>query len=193
MSESNAQKPSGMLQVVLLGLVFAVPLLIAAWMYFGGEGLQPAGRTNHGILMEPFDNLRDIAPRDANRVLPADKWGLVYVNEGSCGEPCRYALYTMRQSRLMLGNDMSRLQRVFLHGDQAPDAEFVGEEHAGLVMKPAAALGRELSGRIPAGSPPGGFFLVDPLGNLVMYFPPDIDPGAMVDDIDHLFGLSSIG
>jgi hypothetical protein len=41
--------------------------------------------------------------------------------------------------------------------------------------------------------PAGGYYLVDPLGNLVMYFRPDLDPSDMVDDIKHLLRLSRIG
>ena len=39
----------------------------------------------------------------------------------------------------------------------------------------------------------GGYYLVDPHGNLVMYFGPDIDPRDMVDDIKRLLKLSRIG
>jgi hypothetical protein len=39
----------------------------------------------------------------------------------------------------------------------------------------------------------GGYFLLDPLGNLVMYFRPDIAPSDMVADIKHLLRLSHIG
>jgi hypothetical protein len=39
----------------------------------------------------------------------------------------------------------------------------------------------------------GGIYLFDPLANLVMYFPPDLDPRDMVDDIKHLLKLSRIG
>jgi len=34
---------------------------------------------------------------------------------------------------------------------------------------------------------------MDPLGNLVMYFVPDVDPSDMVGDIKHLLKLSRIG
>mgnify|MGYP003626061973 FL=1 len=34
---------------------------------------------------------------------------------------------------------------------------------------------------------------MDPLGNLVMYFEPGLDPGKMVEDIKRLLKLSSIG
>jgi hypothetical protein len=40
---------------------------------------------------------------------------------------------------------------------------------------------------------PGGVYLIDPLGNLVMYFPPDLDPKDAVRDIKHLLKLSNIG
>jgi hypothetical protein len=45
----------------------------------------------------------------------------------------------------------------------------------------------------PEGLAPGGYFLIDPLGNLVMYFSPDTDPSAMVEDIKRLLKQSRIG
>ena len=39
----------------------------------------------------------------------------------------------------------------------------------------------------------GGYYLIDPHGNLVLYFSPDIDPRDMVDDIKRLLKLSRIG
>jgi hypothetical protein len=50
-----------------------------------------------------------------------------------------------------------------------------------------------LENKKPAELSDGGYYLVDPLGNLVMYFRPDIDPGDMVEDIKHLLELSRIG
>jgi hypothetical protein len=40
---------------------------------------------------------------------------------------------------------------------------------------------------------PGGIYLIDPLANLVMYFPPDLGPRELVDDVKHLLRLSRIG
>ena len=39
----------------------------------------------------------------------------------------------------------------------------------------------------------GGCYLIDPLGNLVMYFLPGLNPKDMVADIKHLLKLSHIG
>ena len=45
----------------------------------------------------------------------------------------------------------------------------------------------------PTELPAGGYYLIDPLGNLVMYFRPDMNPSDMVDDIKRLLRLSRIG
>jgi hypothetical protein len=97
----------------------------------------------------------------------------------------------------MLGNDMHRLIRVFLHGELAPDRvfadEFIAEHHPGLQIIGDQDFGELLAASRPPQLPAGGFFLVDPLGNLVMYFPPNLDPRDMVEDIRHLLDLSRIG
>jgi hypothetical protein len=120
-------------------------------------------------------------------------WRLLYANDRECGDRCREALYTLRQSRLMLGKEMDRVERVFLHGDQAPDNLLVAEEHQGLVSLQDTALSAVLDDKKPASLPEGGFYLIDPHGNLVMYFSPDIEPRDMVDDIKRLLKLSRIG
>jgi len=93
----------------------------------------------------------------------------------------------------MLGREMERLQRVFLRGDTAPDTVFIAKEHQGLIMAEDSRLTGLLINKRPADLPAGGYFLIDPLGNLVMYFRPDLDPADMVDDIKHLLRLSRIG
>lgn len=178
--------------VLLLFLLFALPLFIAAWLYYGGS-IRPAGQTNHGIILEPIANLRDAVPNSAAVGWSDAHWLLIYANDDRCGADCRRSLYTMRQIRLMLGKDMHRLRRVFLHGDAPPDRVLIEEQHQGLNTLKDNGLSALLAARRPQGVAAGGYFLVDPLGNLVMYFPPDIVPGDMADDIEHLLDLSRIG
>lgn len=179
--------------MALVASVFVVPLVFAIFLYYGGAALQPAARSNHGALLEPIVNIHESVSNDAFRDVAKDHWVLLYSNEQVCEEDCREALYTLRQSRLMLGNDMSRLVRVFLHGESPPDTVFIEQQHPGLIALQDRALSRFLATRRPSQLAPGGYFLVDPLGNLVMYFPADIVPGRMVDDIEHLLELSRIG
>jgi hypothetical protein len=185
-------RTTGGLQIVLVAMLFGVPLILAAWLYYDGS-LQPAGRTNHGAILEPIVNLRESMPNSTAAELSEDHWLLVYANASTCDEECRGALYMLRQSRLMLGNDMHRLLRVFLRGPAVPDRVFIEEQHPGLAVVEDRNMAELLEARRPRELAPGGFFLVDPLGNLVMYFPSDIDPGEMVEDIQQLLDLSRIG
>ena len=178
-------------QMLLIASVFFGPLAVATWMYYGGA-LQPDGRTNHGILLEPIVNIVDTLP--GSQIVAQDGfWVLVYMNGGVCGDNCRQSLLTLRQSRLMLGKEMDRLRRVFLHGESSPDTVFLAAEHAGLISLRDSGFFELLHNKKPATLVAGGYFLIDPLGNLVMYFEPQTNPADMVEDIKHLLKFSRIG
>ena len=183
----------GRLQVALIALVFFGPLILATWLYFSGGGFRPEGRTNHGQLLQPLANIGDALPDSAIHEQRNGRWLLVYAVDGTCDDACEDALYTLRQSRLMLGKDMDRLVKVFLHGDTAPDTVFLADEHAGLIALSDGNFSDLLENKKPAELSAGGYYLVDPVKNLVMYFRPDIDPADMVEDIKHLLELSRIG
>jgi hypothetical protein len=183
----------GRIQLLLIAAVFLGPLALAAWLYFAGQELTPVGRTNNGVLLQPITNLKDAVPGSPLYAHNDGFWVLLYANDARCDAACAQALYTLRQSRLMLGKEMDRLVRVFLHGDTVPDTVLLADEHKGLVTLNDSALVALLDKKKPTDLDAGGYYLIDPLGNLVMYFRPDIDPSAMVDDIKHLLELSRIG
>ena len=185
MSEAPKQGKSRV-QLALIALVFLGPLAVAAWLYM--QGSSPSGRTNHGTLLEPIVSVSAHLTAVSER-----SWVLLYRNPDACDEPCREALYTTRQARLMLGKQMDRVQRVFLHGDSPPDTVFLADEHPGLITIEDSELDALLNNKRPADLPAGGFYLIDPLGNLVLYFRPDLNPSEMVDDVKHLLKLSRIG
>jgi hypothetical protein len=190
---ADAARKSARPQLLLIAFVFFGPLLLAAWMYYGGHFTRATSGSNHGELLEPLVNLNEEFPDSALLAGSDGRWLLLYAHETNCGESCVAALYTIRQSRLMLGKEQDRLARGFLHGDTPPDTVFLADEHPGLITTQDAGLYRLLNNKKPTETPGGGYFLVDPLGNLVMYFRPDIDPADMVDDIKHLLRLSRIG
>ena len=192
---TERQAGQGRAKLGLIAFIFIAPLVVAAWMYYGNQGWQPVGRTNHGVLLEPIVNLNE-APRPDSLWQLTDtegRWVMILREGGACQEACRDALYRMRQSRLMLGNDMTRVARIFLHGDIGPDTVWLDGEHPGLITINNEGLSGMLNRKKPQGSGSGGLYLVDPLGNLVMYFAPDLAPEDMVSDIEHLLELSRIG
>lgn len=186
-------RKSARIYLVLIAIVFFGPLLIAAWLYYGGYFAASGNRTNHGTLLEPIINLSDELPHSDLHAHNEGRWLLLYADSRECGTSCQHALFTIRQSRQMLGKEMERVTRVFLHGDTPPDTVFLAAEHQGLVTMKDASLSGLLDNKRPAEIPAGGYYLIDPLGNLVLYFRPDINPSDMIDDVKHLLKLSRIG
>ena len=190
---ADGRRRSARNQALLVAAAFVLPLLLATWMYYTGFGTVARPGSQHGALLEPILHLPAVLEQPDIVELADGRWLLVYSHTGKCLESCEQALYRLRQVRLMLGNDMNRVQRLFLHGESAPDKVFLQQQHSGLTSIRTQGLSDLLDGKKPAQSAAGGLYLVDPLGNLVMYFPPDLNPREVLDDINLLLELSRIG
>jgi hypothetical protein len=188
---------------ILAGL-FLVPLLLAFYMYYATDW-RPAKRVNHGTLISPARPLPavqlppvGIPDADSSRHEPGkwlhSKWSMIYIGAGNCDEPCRQALYVMRQTRLSLNNDMSRVERVFLTTGNCCAKEFLAHEHPGLVVLDASGPeGARLLSTFPAEGRPYSLFIVDPLGNLMMSYDARQNPKGLLEDLRKLLRLSHIG
>ena len=191
-------KKKNLRTVGALAALFLLPVLASMWMYYGGTW-RPAGRTNHGELIEPVRALPAVELREANgnvasAALFREKWALVYVGDGQCDEACKSSLYFMRQTRLSLNNEMTRVSRVFLASSQCCDREFLEREHPGLVVidasgPQAAALLKVL----PQTDQARSLFIVDPHANVVMRYDTRDDPKGLLTDLKKLLKLSHIG
>ena len=171
---------------ILIG-VFFVPLALAFLLYYGSGGWRPPGSTNRGELISP--------PRPLTNVETwRGKWTLVYVGDGRCDERCRAALTLMRQSRLALNKDMTRVQRVFLATGNCCDRAYLDAEHPGLVIELAdSGPGADLLAAFPD-TAAGSIYIVDPLGNLMMRHAPAPAPTKdLLEDLRKLLKLSHIG
>lgn len=182
---------SGRVILALIALAFFGPMALAMWMYFSGQDVELGA--NHGTLLEPIVNVYETLPDTALADVSDVPWRLVYKNIDECDQRCREALYTSRQSRTMLGREMDRIVRVFLHGSALPDTLFLQAEHADVIALSDQALADLLAAKTPENLTSGGYYLIDPIGNLVLYFPPGIDPKEMVSDIKRLLRISQIG
>ena len=186
-----------------IAAVFFVPLAAALYLYYGLPGFRPIGTVNHGVLADPPQPVPALALPlfPSGRTRPdflERRWTLLYVGTGVCGERCRAALYDTRQVRIALDQDMNRVQRVFLATGPCCDAHFLGREHPDLitvrVTAAAAPLLAALS-KVGGGSALGAgrVYLIDPHGNLMMSYPPDAPPKGMLEDLERLLKLSTIG
>jgi len=180
-----------------LAALFLLPLLLAFATYYGSSW-RPGRHVNHGVLITPpvplpVSALRRISAGEADTPLRV-KWSLVYVAGGECGEACRQVLYVMRQTRLALNTDMTRVARVLLAGGAASGLEALAHEYPGLtVLDARAPQGSALLAQFPSAAREHTLFVVDPLGNLMMSYDARQDPHGLLEDLKKLLRLSHIG
>lgn len=208
MSTDEQRRRGFRISLILVFLVCVGPFA-GAWFWYATMGPPtPDETTNHGELIRPARPLENVelpviaAREDHEGRLPAyreGRWTVVYIARDGCGETCRETLWSVRQIRLSLGRDMGRVQRVLLLPGEAADPGFYRDEHDDLRVldlagEEADALLRqfELEGDGEAGEQ-GRLYIIDPLGNLMMYFPAGFDPDHFMDDMKRLLRVSQIG
>jgi len=207
MKLGNPERPArgrGRRQLVLLALLFVFPVLLAFALYFGGWRSEVT--TNRGVLVTPARALQDAAlvTLDGTAVRfsgLAGKWLMVYIGPGRCDTACERNLYTMRQVHAAQGKEAGRVQRVLLVTDlDARDSlDSTLKAYPGMIVlagPPEAARALAAQFRVASdlpGATPGRIYLVDPLGNLMMYYEADADPQGLRKDLARLLRLSHIG
>jgi hypothetical protein len=202
-----ASLPSGAvrrrLPLALLAAVFLGPLALSFWLYYGGAQFRPRGRVNYGELVAPPRSLPDVRPTTLAGQPSAPgflrgSWSVVYVAAGTCDRRCRRALADTRAVWLALERDATRVQRVLLVDTGCCDPGWLAAEHPDLVAaRLDARAGERLLAAFPDYGAPvaaaGRTFLVDPLGNLLMSYPPGADRAGILKDLKQLLRLSHVG
>ena len=118
---------------------------------------------------------------------------MLVVDSGICDESCRkktllYAPGTPDAKK----TKMERIERVWLIDDDKIPKSSIMKDFKGTV--PINAKGSELLKAIPAKvSQHDHIYMIDPLGNLMMRFPKDVNPSLMAKDLKRLLKVSQIG
>ena len=192
--------------LVLLGLMFMAPAFVAWVMHNSSEqGWRPEGTTNRGVLVHPARPLTlpaemVIAGEPANDYLQG-MWTLLYIGDADCDAVCNENLYKMRQVRTAQNEHMRRVQQLYLVRDEAVPAALqtlLDNEYKGMTVTLVTAEQAEQIAPyflIDSVSMQGAerVYIIDPLGNLMMYYPPDANPGGMLKDLKKLLKYSKIG
>ena len=168
-------------KLIAIALVCAAPIVLGTLAYVFRWA--PGTKGNYGELIEP--RALAAAPFDGLR----GKWVLVTIDQPACDARCERKLYFLRQIRKATGKDEERVERLWLltaPGSPAP-ALLAAIEGTHMARADAALLAS-----FP-GTPNAHIYLVDPAGNLMLRFPRDPDPSAMLKDLQRLLRYSSIG
>ena len=186
----------------VITLAFLSPLLVAWWSLNFTDVIAAGGKSNHGELIDPPRPLADMPLHDpvaARDYRLHGKWNLIYLSD-QCGEVCLDNLYRMRQIPCCYG-------QAFPAG--AAGAAVAGTDAAGLKPLLTQYAGQRIiktgrtarAGLIPvfklgADDKPlltNRLYIIDPRGNLMMSYPPAVDPRGIIKDLKKLLKASRIG
>ncbi len=188
---------SGRWKMLAVLLVCVAPILASYFTYYV---VRPEGRRNFGELIDPQRPLPSLSTqtldgREGQLSALKGQWLLVAVAGGACDKACEQNLYLQRQLRESLGKEKERVDRVWLVPDTAavPQALIPALAGATVLRVPADGLAAWL--QPVAGKPLAShLYVVDPLGNWMLRFPPDMDTTAAAKakrDLDRLLRASS--
>jgi hypothetical protein len=193
--------PANRRQFLILLAIFVLPLIAAYLVFYAFPGLRPTHTTNYGQLVQPARplpalDLRDADGKPAAAGLFQGKWSMVYIAPADCGDSCQKAVYLSRQVRTALDRNARRLQRVYI----APDAQSLAAARSRFsVEHPDLQLLAD-NGGAAAGffqpALPDALYMVDPLGNWFMLYPPRADQDAdfkgILKDLKKLMNQSQV-
>ena len=189
----------GRWKMIAVLLVCAAPVIASYVTYYV---IRPEGRRNYGELLTPQRPLpaaatTDLSGKPGELALLKNQWLLVNVAGAACDTACQQRLYFQRQLRESLGKEKGRLDRVWLIPN-TPDAASVDAR-----LKPALAdatvlrvASDVLATWLPAANGQNiqdHLYVVDPLGNLMMRFPANMDAAGAAKakrDLDRLLRAS---
>ena len=187
----------------IMVLLFGLPYVAAFYFYINRDTLAPEMATNYGTIITPARPILEVPlTRIDNTIInSADlkgKWLLVSIGSSYCNRDCLDNLYKLRQIKKAVGQEHKRIRKIFFLKDTGNLVEFkklLGDYRGMDVFLPE---GKDyfhfLAGfHYQGGEVKDGVFIVDPLGNYMMMYPPGADAMKMLRDIERLLKVSRIG
>lgn len=191
MSKEIIKKSNRRKFILILVLLFS-PVVISYTLFF--MDYRP-GSINYGDLVEIKKLSGSGVTQDSNIILRMrdlhGKWVMLTVDSGNCDAACQKKLYYMRQVRTMQNKEMNRIERLWLIDDNVKADSELFKNYEGTFF--VNALDSELLDQIPTREiQRKHIYLIDPMGNLMMRFPENLEPRKMSDDIKRLLHVSQM-
>jgi len=184
--------------VLALAALFFGPLLLAILMYAGREDLGGFAQLQNpdrelianpaSIPVEPLQ-LGDGSQTDA--AWARSRWSLIYARISPCGDDCVGALTRLHQVWLSLGGDRDRVQQILLIPAAAVPDRVPPEFLTGILDAPDGPDFLQLLGQPRLTE--GRYFVIDPLGNVILSYPDNADQSRLLKDLERLLDVSRVG
>jgi hypothetical protein len=178
--------------MLMIVLACAAPVIASYFTYYV---IRPQARTNYGDLIQPSRGLPasaklplvDLQGASVDPQRLRGQWLLVVVGDGDCDATCEKLLYAQRQFREMTGKEKDRVDRVWLVTGSKPVREnllpalaqawVLRTDEASVAGWLAPQTGARLQDHL---------YLIDPMGEWMMRFPPEAEPPKVKKDLERL-------
>jgi len=183
--------------------ISGLPYLLSWIWYANMDNLPDIAANNRGELIEPSRPLANMklatvdgSLLDTNTL--KGNWILMMAGSSDCNEACLKNVYFMRQVRRLMGEERDKIKRIFVMTDKSRLASFkeqVSDFGNMQIVSTDAEQGNTLIEKmtIDNNSPENRIFIVDPLANLMMAYPQDVDPEDIAKDFRRLLKVVRIG
>lgn len=180
--QEQVRKRNQLYLVTLFAIAF-VPLIVSTVVFFYFPQLLPTSTKNEGQLISP-----SVAAEQIGLEGQIGKWTLLLPVGASCDAECEERLYLARQVNIALGRESSRVQRMAIWTEGTAPAQKIQADYPGLGAFPV-----ELEKFKAKLGDPNRIYLMDPLGNILMFYTLDKAGKPMLKDIKFLLKNSTIG
>lgn len=203
MSESNntplPNKTSGRKILIALAVIFVLPFTIAKTMHL--LNVHPTSHS-YGALINPpqalqFATLHDTQGKEFTAPQWQKIWSLVMVDTTGCTAPCQAQVHLLKQVHTSLNKDTKRVQRILLAPGHLKAEAFTAlqTQYPDLIILGGADTETaNFASQFSANAQTtGNVYLVDPLGNLMMSYPENMNPSGLQSDLKRLLKNSWAG
>lgn len=189
---ADVKAAKGKKMLLLLALVFVLPFTIAFTLHL--LDIRPGGKS-FGNLVTPVVELKMPAFEDAKGAEFASEkwseiWSIVTVEAGACDIACESNIDKLDRVRRSMHKDTDRLQQILMLTEDydVQAIEALQTKFPYLNILPAKTSSqKQFVEQFKQVATAGSFYLVDPLNNLMMFYPQDVEPKELRADIKRLF------
>jgi hypothetical protein len=204
MSEKfESTKKGNRMTIILVVVMFVSPLILSWYVFNYSDFIEMRGMSNKGDLIVPTKSIPDLALIDPFNAKRKDslygEWNLIYVDD-FCEKICMDNIYLMRQVHASMNKHSLRVQKVLLLTDQLVGelkdnlVEFKGQQFIDVDLINIDVLLNKF--RLNNADDPknaGRIYIIDPRGNLMMSYAPNVNPKDVYKDLKKLLRGSRIG
>ena len=189
---------AGKKSILWLIVVFVAPIALGTLLFFNLERLGfEKGSVNYGTLIQPAfpAQSRDLMQNDkpvAREETLSKKWTMLYIEPDNCDQVCLDRLQLIKRVRLLMNEQMRRVRTVLVSSKDVNVSVLI-KDNPDLVLTHVDMESSEFLKQFPELSKTP-VYLLDPLGNLMMYYPqkkPDIK--KVIKDLLKLLKYSHLG